>query len=162
MLARAGEMAEALAAPTAANPPGGTRRGRSRRLPLTVPPDPVARSVEPDPSVPGTDEPDAAANPGRAGPSERRRAAQALLGVWRDLSRDLLIVARGGRRGLRDPAMLEELTAAGARVDPESLAPFLVRLERTAALVDGNANPELALDVLVLGWSGREAELARP
>jgi hypothetical protein len=67
--------------------------------------------------------------------------------------RDLLIVARGGRGSLRDPAMLEELTAAGARVDPESLAPFLIRLERTAALVDGNANPELALDVLVLGWS---------
>jgi DNA polymerase III delta' subunit len=80
MLARAGEMAEALAAPTAANPPDGTRRSRSRRLPLTVPPDPVARSVEPiDPSLPGTDEPDAAANPGRAGPSERRRGPGAPL-----------------------------------------------------------------------------------
>jgi hypothetical protein len=48
--------------------------------------------------------------------------------------------------------MLEELTVAGARVDLESLAAFLIRLERSAALVDGNANPELALDVLVLGW----------
>lgn len=152
MLARAGEMAEALAAPPVANPPSGTRRGRSRLTPAGVARDSGPGSVETtDAPVPDTGEA-AAAAPGRSVPSERRRAAQSLLGVWRDVARDLLIVVCGGRAGLRDPAMLEELAAAGARVDPETLSAFLVRLERTAALLDGNANPELGLDVLVLGW----------
>jgi hypothetical protein len=48
--------------------------------------------------------------------------------------------------------MLEDLTAAAARVDSESLGAFLAGLDRTAALLEGNANPELALDVLVLAW----------
>ncbi len=58
----------------------------------------------------------------------------------------------GGRRELRDPALLEELEAAAAGLSAGAAAGFLVRLDRVAELVAGNANPELALDVLVLAW----------
>ena len=65
----------------------------------------------------------------------------------------------GGRRELRDPTLLEELEAAAAGLSAGVAAAFLVRLDRVAELVAGNANPELALDVLVLAWpsTGRAA-----
>lgn len=158
LLARSGALAEALAAALAAQGAAvdtpavrKTHSGRAgARSPATAtspvalaPPDPDASQTEPAPGVLST---------GRAAPAERRRAALALLGVWRDLARDLVVVARGGRGGLRDPALLEELEAAARGIDADAGATFLGRLERTAELVDGNANPELALDVIVLAW----------
>ncbi len=103
-------------------------------------------------AAPTSDDESATESTGRAAPAERRRAALALLDVWRDLARDLVVVARGGRSGLRDPALLEELRVAGSRVDATEAATFLERLEWTAGLIDTNVNPELALDVLVLAW----------
>ena len=89
---------------------------------------------------------------GRGAPAERRRASLALLDIWRDVARDLAVVSRGGRAGLRDPALLEELELAARRLQPGAPSTFVARLERTAELVGANANPELALDVLVLAW----------
>ncbi len=104
----------------------------------------------------GSDVPDAADAPEAPGrrttAAERRRSALALLDVWRDLARDLAVVARGARSGLRDPGLLDDLEAAAGGVDPTAAAAFLARLERTAGLIEANANPELALDVLVLAW----------
>ncbi len=89
---------------------------------------------------------------GRISPAERRRAAAALLEVWSAVSRDLAVAALGGRRELRDPALLEELVAAADGMAPEAPARFLGRLARTSELLEQNANPELALDVLALSW----------
>jgi len=165
LLGRAVEMADALAAPPA-DPPLASRRGRSGRTSTTVAADPATDAVEASQRpADGNAEPDATPfAPGRAAPSERRRAAQSLLGVWRDVARDLLIVVRGGRRALRDPALLDELAAVGSRIAPPALAAFLARLETTAALLEGNANPELAVDVLVLAWpraAGADAVVER-
>ncbi|HEY6057294.1 MAG TPA: DNA polymerase III subunit delta', partial [Candidatus Limnocylindrales bacterium] len=90
--------------------------------------------------------------PGRAAPAERRRAALMLLAVWADLARDLAVVIHRHERSLRDPALLGELESIAPLVSETALATFLARLEETSTLIDGNANPELALDVLALAW----------
>jgi len=107
------------------------------------------------PDVPASDgEPpgDDAVATGRNSPAERRRNALALLEVWRDLARDLMLVSLGDAREIREPDLLEELRAHAARTSPATLAGFLARLDRAAELLDGNANPELTVDVLVLAW----------
>ncbi|HEX8941441.1 MAG TPA: ATP-binding protein [Candidatus Limnocylindrales bacterium] len=88
----------------------------------------------------------------RLAPADRRRAAATLLDVWSALARDLAVAAAGGRRALRDPALLEELEAAAASIPSGAASAFLARLGRAAELLDQNANPELLVDVLALRW----------
>ena len=76
-----------------------------------------------------------------------------LLSIWRDLARDLAVLVRGGRAQLRDPGLLEELEAVVGRLPERGLVDFIARLERTDRAIERNANPELALDVLALGWT---------
>ena len=90
--------------------------------------------------------------PGKRSPSERRRAVLVLLGIWREVALDLAIAGLGGRHEVRDPAFLDDLVAAAALVSPAAVGAFLGRLDRVGELVGGNAGPELAVDVLVLGW----------
>ena len=92
-------------------------------------------------------------------PAERRRALLQLLDTWRDLGRDLAVASRGGRTGLRQVELLEELGSAGERLDPAALDAFLARVDSLAGAVEAYANPELALDVLLLQWP-RLADLA--
>jgi DNA polymerase III delta' subunit len=114
-----------------------------------------AETVKGTDGKPGaTDEPGAT---GRTPASERRRAALALLEVWRDVARDLAVAALGNLRGVRDTGMLDDLAATAPTIDPAAVAGFLARLARTGALVDANVGPELALDVLVLAWPHRAA-----
>jgi hypothetical protein len=103
-----------------------------------------------------------------ASASERRRATAIVIGLWRDLVSDLLLVRLGDARHVRDPGLLDDLRAAanqlGARPDrpnepavagdsPDAaLAAFLGRLDAVGELVEANARPELALDSLLLGW----------
>ena len=75
-----------------------------------------------------------------------------LLETWRDLARDLVLVATGDRASVRDPGLLEELEGVVGRVRGADVGEFLGRLARVAMIVEGNANPELALDALVLEW----------
>ncbi|HEX5824591.1 MAG TPA: hypothetical protein VFY18_09055 [Candidatus Limnocylindrales bacterium] len=109
--------------------------------------------------------------------AERRRSAAIVIGLWRDLVRDLLVVRLGDERQVRDPGMLDDLRAAaglfgpadGTSADARSngnprnasgpavgadagLAAFLARLDAVGELVEGNARPEIALDSLLLGW----------
>jgi hypothetical protein len=72
---------------------------------------------------------------------------------------DLAIVGLGGRREVRDPALLDDLVAAALSSPAAQVRGFLARLDRVAELVEGNTGPELALDVLVLAWprAGRAA-----
>ncbi|MEP7379787.1 MAG: DNA polymerase III subunit delta' [Chloroflexota bacterium] len=85
-------------------------------------------------------------------PAERRAAAGQLLAVWRDVARDLAVATRGGVRELREHELLDELAAAGAAVDPVLAARFLDQLETVSRALDAYANPELAVDALLLVW----------
>lgn len=174
LAARAAELVAALSAPgpSAAEgvAPGGRRRssGRGQRgtskVDAAVSEAPVARgepgfadpgAADSDGPGPGdrSDETTIEASAGsRAAASDRRRAALALLDVWRDVARDLTLVASGSRAGLRDPGLLDDLDVVARDVDARSVAAHLARIERAGLLLEGNANPELVLDVLVLAW----------
>ena len=110
-----------------------------------------------DPAADGAD-PAAGRSPGarraraRMAPAERRRALVTLGALWRDLARDLALTLRGGAGEIRQRDLRDELAAAAADLDPAGVAEFLSVLDRCLALVDGNANPELVLDVLLLRW----------
>jgi len=160
------------AADAAATPSGASASvavgagGRARRSPVVRPT--VATRLD-SPTVTGPPDGDPPADPGREGSAdvtadappeptkasaaERRRAALVLLDVWRSVARDLLVAGRGGRSRVSDPSLIEELEFAGRTVERAPGAAFLSRLDETARLIEGNANPELALDVLVLAWS---------
>lgn len=132
----------------AAAPKPTRRRGRSADV--ASPP-----TVADDPDAATTDE----VEPGRrlVPASERRRAAEILIGLWADVARDLVLVRGGGGRSVRDPVLLEELTETAASVDPAAVAHFLDRAARGAELLASNVSPELVLDSLALAWPRRAA-----
>jgi hypothetical protein len=72
--------------------------------------------------------------------------------VWRDVARDLAVASRGGGRELRQTDVLDELAAAGAAVDADAASRFLERIDSVSRALDAYANPELALDALLLAW----------
>ncbi len=84
--------------------------------------------------------------------AERREAARALIDAWRLIARDLAVAAAGGRRELRDTALLDEVGAAAHRLPAGAAVAFLTRLDETERLVEANAGPELAVDTLLLAW----------
>jgi hypothetical protein len=104
--------------------------------------------------------------------AERRRAAGILVGLWRELARDLLLVTLGEDRQVRDPALLDDLRVAAASLGrfPETsnrgpnpgrggataagrgLGRFLGRLDEAGELLEANVRPELVLDALLLHW----------
>jgi DNA polymerase-3 subunit delta' len=94
--------------------------------------------------------------PGRPVPaSERRRAAEILIGLWTDVARDLALAGAGGARSVRDPVMLEELAATATTLEPTAISRFLDRSARGAELLASNVSPELLLDSLALAWPRR-------
>jgi DNA polymerase III delta' subunit len=93
----------------------------------------------------------------RASPAERRGAVAQIINVWRDVARDLAVAARGGKRELRQHDLLDELTTAGSRVDATAVTRFLERIDAVGRALDSYANPELALDVLLLEWPRMKA-----
>ena len=90
----------------------------------------------------------------RASPAERRAAAGQVLAVWRDVARDLVVATRGGRRELRQAQLLDELEHAAGQVDARAASAFLARVDSAAHALEAYANPELALDALLLAWPG--------
>jgi hypothetical protein len=74
--------------------------------------------------------------------------------LWRELARDLLVVALGEERQVRDPALLDDLRVAAASLGASgaSLGAFLGRLDRAGELLEANVRPELVLDTLLLRW----------
>jgi DNA polymerase-3 subunit delta' len=88
----------------------------------------------------------------RPAASDRRAAAATLLAIWASVARDLAVAGLGGKRQLRYPDLVDELTAAAPAIPAATLAAFLDGLNRVSAQLDDNVNPELALDVLALAW----------
>jgi DNA polymerase III subunit delta' len=119
------------------------RRGR-----LEAAADLVADAAQVDAALRGVLAPGAA----RLEPVERRRAAQIVLEVWRELGRDLAVAARGEGHGIRDLDQLEELLRLAGIVDQVELLAFLDRLDRLMVAIEGYASPELVLDTLLLAW----------
>jgi hypothetical protein len=70
------------------------------------------------------------------------------------LALDLARAERGGSVGLHDPALLEEIGAAAGRLTYGATGAFLGRLDEAGRAIEGNASPELAIDVLALAWPG--------
>jgi DNA polymerase III subunit delta' len=97
--------------------------------------------------------PDARGRPVPA--TERRRAAEILLGLWMDVARDVALAGSGGGRSVRDTVMLEELATVASALAPGSAAGFLERASRSAELLASNVSPELILDSLALAWPSR-------
>jgi DNA polymerase III subunit delta' len=88
----------------------------------------------------------------RASPAERRAAVTQIVTVWREVARDVAVAERGGKRELRQHDLLDELANAGARVEPGEMTRFLARIDAVGRALDAYANPELALDVLLIEW----------
>jgi DNA polymerase-3 subunit delta' len=163
LVGRAAEVVRAL--DRAAEPPSDgasaaqTKRSRKGSQPTASPVTATAETKAADGPSDGTadgGDDDAAVRDTRAPASERRRAAAQIVEIWRDLTRDLVLVGLGEERRLRDPAMLDDLRGA-TDLTATQLGPFLARLDRTAELIDANVSPELALDVLLLAWPRRAA-----
>jgi DNA polymerase III delta' subunit len=168
LLIRARDLAAALAAardpiieapPLGAVGPRGRRQGGRAASPVVPSRAPAAAAVVADASdeAPGdgeTAEPPAedTGRPVRLAAAERRRGALVLIDVWRRLALDLARSERGATAGIHDPALLEEVGAAAGRLIPGATAAFLVRLDEVGQAIDGNASPELAMDVLALAW----------
>jgi DNA polymerase III delta subunit-like protein len=151
-LERIGEVR--LGGATADAPGSGGRKVKGRRgAAIAAPPvaEPAQDSDDSSPSEAddevGTEEAVAV----RAPATERRRAAATLVEIWRDVARDLLLVAMGEERRLRDPALLDDLRAAAA-IPAADVRAFIGRLATTAELLEANVSPELAIDALLLAW----------
>ncbi len=119
-----------------------------RRTRLAAAADLVADAAAVDAALRG----DVAPSATRLEPAERRRAASLVIDVWRDLGRDLAVAATAGPDGVRDHEHLQELVAVARTVDHRALRRFLDRLDRLMLAIEGYANPELTLDVLLLAW----------
>jgi DNA polymerase-3 subunit delta' len=101
---------------------------------------------------------EAATSEGPRSAADRRRGAQWLIAIWRDVAYDAAL-ARFGDGGdgptLRDPELLEETRALGRSVPAGSMTSFLARLDEASRRLDISASPELTLDVLALRWPSR-------
>ena len=147
--ARALALARLLAAPVADGAEAGVSakgRGRSGAKPAAAAPagDDGAEPADADTGA-GS----------KTTPAERRLAVRTLVELWRDLTRDIVLVERGAATTVRDIALLEELEAAVRTIPTGAAAVALARLMRAGELLDGNVTPELVLDTLVLRWPQR-------
>ena len=87
-----------------------------------------------------------------ASPAERRLAALRLIETWRALTRDVAVTALGLPDAARRLDLADELRTAAGRIPGPGLVAFMGRLDRLAVAVEAYANPELAIDALLLSW----------
>ncbi|HXR26279.1 MAG TPA: hypothetical protein VN771_00315, partial [Candidatus Baltobacteraceae bacterium] len=126
--------------------------GADRRTRLAAAPELLADARR---LMPGLgEEPDVEPGPARtaASPAERRLAALRLIEAWRVLTRDVAVTGLGLPEAAKRLDMPDELRAAAARIPGPGLVAFLGRLDRLAVAVEAYANPELAVDALLLSW----------
>src|SRR6185295_8477693 len=133
----------------------GVRAAAARAGDLSV----VTEKAAPPDDLPTSSATDADTGPAedggpvvRAPAVERRRAAEALIGLWSDVARDLALSSRGLASSVRDLGLLDESNVQAARLDESDIDAFLDRLGRAGVLIVGNVSPELVLDDLALAW----------
>jgi len=130
----------------------GERAGPSRTNP----------AAEADPGTPDDGSMGSQAEGGGTGTSrtpaaERRRAAEALVGLWSDVARDLTLCRLGLASDVRGLDLLDESTVLAAALETHVVTAFIERLGRAGLLLAGNVSPELVLDDLALAWPRRVA-----
>jgi DNA polymerase-3 subunit delta' len=125
---------------------------RTRRGKTAVPRSPAAETPTEDGVTDDSESEDEPATAVRAPATERRRAAEAVLLLWTDVTRDLALCQRGLERSVRDVARLDETQALASDLDPDAVGAFLDRLGRATVLLATNVSPELVLDDLALAW----------
>jgi hypothetical protein len=101
----------------------------------------------------GADEAVTSGVPARVPPAERRAAALGLVSIWRDVARDLALVALGQPGEVRELDLLDDLEAVAARVPRDFGVRQLRSLELAGERLEGNVSPELVVDALALGWT---------
>lgn len=149
------------AAPAARKRTGPGARGPAGAGPGTAP-DAGADTLAPTgPDVAPLDDGLAPADEGltpvRTPATERRRAAEALVALWADVTRDLALCQRGLARDVRSLDLLDESNAMAGRLSEAAVTGFLDRLGRAGLLLRSNVSPELVLDDLALRWPRPEA-----
>jgi DNA polymerase-3 subunit delta' len=149
------DLAEGLTPPSSTT---GGPRGRPRQVAAASVARAPAAARDAGPDEPGGDDDTTDDLPARTVPAaRRRRAAEALISVWMDVTRDLALVMADGARSVHDPELLDEFVEAAGDLASDAPTAFLLRLARGAELVAGNVSPELVLDSLVLAWPERHA-----
>jgi hypothetical protein len=152
LAAQAEEVLEALERAAAADGPaaeGGASRARSSRArsgrtrPAAGPPQVEATVTDGSGEAEG-------GSPARSSAAARRRSAALVLEVWRDLFRDVAMLASGVPKLVRELDLLDELQAASALVEAIEIDRFLDELARAAERLEANASPELLLDAVAL------------
>ncbi|HET9851526.1 MAG TPA: DNA polymerase III subunit [Candidatus Limnocylindrales bacterium] len=114
-----------------------------------------ASGAAPGTSEAATGDAEVAAGPAARVPAaERRAAALALVAIWRDVARDLALVALGQPGDVRQLDLLDDLEAVAPRVGRQFPVEQLRRLELAGERLEGNVSPELVVDALALGWTG--------
>lgn len=129
--------------------PATTEPGRTRRSRTQKPTDEEAPPEAADTGEPAGDD---AVELVRTPATERRRAADALVAVWTDVTRDLLLSQLGLDESVRDLGTLDDTRTVAGRLAPGDLHSFLERLGQAAVLIANNVSPELVLDDLALAW----------
>jgi DNA polymerase III delta' subunit len=133
---------------------GRPTRGRGRASGRAVAAGVVAEPGGADPTAAAGAEADASGPAARVPASERRAAALGLVAIWRDVARDLALVALGQAADVRQIDLLDDLEAVAARVESTFAIDQLRRLELAGERLEGNVSPELVIDALALGWTG--------
>ena len=133
-------------------PGAGGGRTRGGRAAASVTAAAGAEAASEDAS---TDGGDLAADgpPARVPAAERRRAALALVGIWRSVLRDLALIGHGATASVRDLDLLDDLRVGASRLSPEVAGTLLRELDVAGERLEGNVSPELVLDVLALRWN---------
>jgi DNA polymerase-3 subunit delta' len=129
-------------------------RGRSERmaavrelLEVTARQLPAAPHADPPPE-PGT----------RAPTVVQRAAAQAVLGAWIDLGRDLVLAAAGTPELAVSSALVPDLDAFASRADARTWAGATLALEHVRDGIEENVSPRLALEAAMLAWPTLDPE----
>jgi DNA polymerase III delta' subunit len=150
LLGRAGELAAVIrAGSSSADAPATGQRARAARGRKAVA-DPAAPAMTGD-VVNG--EAESVGPVARVPAAERRAAALALVAIWRDVTRDLALVAFGDRGDIRQLDLLDDLETAARGLPASFAATQLRRLDVAGERLEGNVSPELVLDALALGWT---------
>jgi hypothetical protein len=150
LLGRAGELAAAIrAGSSSADTPATGPRARAARG-RKADADPAASAMTGD-VVNG--EAESVGPVARVPAAERRAAALALVAIWRDVTRDLALVAFGDRGDIRQLDLLDDLLTAARGLPASFAATQLGRLDVAGERLEGNVSPELVLDALALGWT---------